>query len=275
MRYKPSRLTVPCGYTPALPSREVLVYGRRCPYGRSPLAAVSRRFSYPLYLLPYPLQYSVKEIYYTLQGEGTHTGRPAVFCRFSGCNLWTGREEDRPSATCQFCDTDFVGTDGPGGGRFESPEQLAAAVAELWPTDTGASVHSAQPAAPLVVCTGGEPLLQVDDALCEAFHAAGFEIAVETNGTQPAPDGLDWVCMSPKAGAELELSGGDELKLVFPQPDLLPEDIEAAGLDFTHYFLQPMDGPNQDENTRRAVEYCLQNPHWQLSLQTHKYIGIE
>lgn len=214
------------------------------------------------------MAYSVKEIYYTLQGEGAQTGRPAVFCRFSGCNLWTGREEDRDQATCQFCDTDFVGVDGPGGGRFESAEALAAAVREKWPPggDEGAGEL-------LVVCTGGEPLLQVDEALVDAFHDRDLEIAVETNGTQRPPEGLDWICMSPKAGADLVLTSGDELKLVYPQDELLPDSV--AGLDFEHFFLQPMDGPKREENTRLAVEYCLANPRWRLSLQTHKFIGIE
>ncbi len=209
--------------------------------------------------------YSVKEIYYTLQGEGANTGRPAVFCRFSGCNLWTGREEDRHKAICQFCDTDFVGVDGPGGGRFVTAEELAVAVADRWP--------DSERGTPLVVCTGGEPLLQVDEKLVDAFHARGLEVAVETNGTQEPVPGLDWICVSPKAGAKLVLRQGDELKLVFPQPDLLPEEVE--NLDFTHFFLQPMDGPHRDVNTQRAVEYCLEHPRWRLSLQTHKFIGID
>jgi 7-carboxy-7-deazaguanine synthase (Cx14CxxC type) len=210
------------------------------------------------------MTYSVHEIYYTIQGEGANTGRPAVFCRFAGCNLWSGRESDRDDAVCQFCDTDFVGVDGPGGGHFESPEALATSVASYWPDEA---------TSPLVVCTGGEPLLQVDAPLTDAFHAAGLEVAVETNGTQQAVPGLDWICMSPKAGASRVLTSGDELKLVFPQPDLSPGDVRD--LDFDHFFLQPMDGPEREENTREAVEYCLEHPQWRLSLQTHKYIGID
>jgi 7-carboxy-7-deazaguanine synthase (Cx14CxxC type) len=215
------------------------------------------------------MTYAVKEIYYTLQGEGANTGRPAVFCRFSGCNLWTGREEDRDEAVCQFCDTDFVGTDGPGGGRFETPADLAEAVRGKWPEKPGSS----EEATPLVVCTGGEPLLQVDDPLVDAFHEAGFEAAVETNGTCRPPEGVDWICMSPKAGADLELTAGDELKLVYPQDGLSPEDV--LGFDFDHFFLQPKDGPNRERHTQMAAEYCLEHPEWRLSLQTHKYIGLE
>jgi 7-carboxy-7-deazaguanine synthase len=207
--------------------------------------------------------YSVKEIFYTLQGEGGQAGRAAVFCRFSGCNLWTGREADRGKAICQFCDTDFVGTDGPGGGRFETAEALAEAVRRTWEGDGGR---------PLVVCTGGEPLLQLDAALVEALHAAGFEIAVETNGTKLPPPGIDWICVSPKAGAELVLTRGQELKLVFPQPGALPELFEA--LDFQHFFLQPMDGPAQQENTALALRHCMARPRWRLSLQTHKILNI-
>jgi len=209
-----------------------------------------------------PMAYAVKELYYTLQGEGAHTGRPAVFLRFAGCNLWTGREEDRASAVCSFCDTDFVGTDGPGGGKFRTPESLAEAVAAAWPGG----------GQPYVVCTGGEPLLQVNEPLIEALHAAGFEVAVETNGTQPAPPGLDWICMSPKAGAPLVLTQGDELKLVYRQPEALPEQF--AHLDFAHFFLQPMDGPEVERFTREAVAYCLQHPQWRLSVQTHKVLNI-
>jgi 7-carboxy-7-deazaguanine synthase (Cx14CxxC type) len=210
------------------------------------------------------MSYAVKEIFYTLQGEGAQTGRAAVFCRFSGCNLWSGREEDRAGAACRFCDTDFIGTDGAGGGRFETAAALAAAVAARWPhADQGRR---------FVVVTGGEPLLQVDRALIEALHQEQFEIAVETNGTQTAPDGLDWVCVSPKAGAELRLLSGDELKLVFPQTGLEPERFEA--LAFRHFFLQPMDGPEQAVNMRAAVEYCMRHPQWRLSLQTHKILGI-
>jgi 7-carboxy-7-deazaguanine synthase (Cx14CxxC type) len=212
------------------------------------------------------MSYAVKEIYYTLQGEGANVGRPAVFVRFAGCNLWSGREEDRAGAVCTFCDTDFVGTDGPGGGKFTSARELAAAVANRWP-----AIYSSL-ARPLAVCTGGEPLLQLDAALVEALHEAGFEIAIETNGTRLPPGGIDWVCVSPKAGAELVLKSGDELKLVFPQPGAEPEHFE--GLAFRHFFLQPMDGPERQANTRRAVRYCLEHPQWRLSLQTHKYLGI-
>jgi len=208
--------------------------------------------------------YSVKEIFYTLQGEGANAGTPAVFCRFAGCNLWSGREADRASATCNFCDTDFVGTDGPGGGKFESAGDLAAAVAASWPGDNAR--HR------FVVCTGGEPLLQLDTSLLAALHAHGFRVAVETNGTVAPPAGVDWVCVSPKAGAALALEGGDELKLVFPQPGAPPERFES--LAFDHFFLQPMDGPDRDANTRSAVDYCLRHPRWRLSLQSHKLIGI-
>ena len=212
------------------------------------------------------MTYLVKEIYYTLQGEGTHSGRPAVFCRFSNCNLWTGREKDRPRAICQFCDTDFVGTDGPGGGRFAAAAGLAAAVSAQW------QAHAHARAQPYVVCTGGEPLLQLDQAAVEALHAAGFEVGVETNGTRQAPAGLDWVCVSPKAGAPLRLTRGDELKLVYPQEGADPEMFED--LAFPRLLLQPMDGPEREKNTRLAVEYCLSHPQWRLSLQTHKYLGI-
>ena len=212
------------------------------------------------------MTYKVKEIFYTLQGEGTHAGRPAVFCRFTSCNLWTGREEDRARAICQFCDTDFVGTNGPGGGRFATAADLASAVAAAW---RGADHVRARP---YVVCTGGEPLLQLDQAAVEALHAAGFEVAVETNGTQDAPPGLDWICVSPKAGAPLKLTGGDDLKLVFPQEGAAPELFEELG--FARLLLQPMDGPEREKNTRLTVEYCLAHPQWQLSLQTHKYLGI-
>jgi 7-carboxy-7-deazaguanine synthase len=212
------------------------------------------------------MTYRVKEIYYTLQGEGTHTGRPAVFCRFTSCNLWTGREKDRHRAICQFCDTDFVGTDGPGGGRFATPTDLARAVSGVW--DSNAVTHNRA----FVVCTGGEPLLQLDESAIEALHGAGFEVAVETNGTRPAPAGLDWVCVSPKARTRLTLTSGDELKLVFPQEGVAPEMFENLG--FPRLLLQPMDGPERDKNTRLAVEYCLAHPQWRLSLQTHKYLGI-
>jgi 7-carboxy-7-deazaguanine synthase (Cx14CxxC type) len=212
------------------------------------------------------MTYLVKEIYYTLQGEGTHAGRPAVFCRFSYCNLWTGREKDRWRATCQFCDTDFVGTNGPGGGKFATAAELAAAVSAAWP------VHAHAHATPYVVCTGGEPLLQLDEPAVDALHVAGFEVGVETNGTRQAPAGLDWICVSPKAAAPLKLTRGSELKLVYPQEAAPPEMFE--GLDFQRLLLQPMDGPEREKNTRLAVEYCLAHPHWRLSLQTHKYIGI-
>jgi 7-carboxy-7-deazaguanine synthase len=205
----------------------------------------------------------VKEIYYTLQGEGARAGRAAVFLRFAGCNLWSGRESDRAAATCNFCDTDFVGTDGPGGGKFASAENLAAAVAEKWPDPTGK---------PYVVCTGGEPMLQLDADLVTALHDCGFEIGVETNGTAEAPSGLDWVCVSPKADAPLVIRSGDELKLVFPQRSVNPAKFTA--LDFRHFFLQPMAGPLLAENTRAALTYCLAHPQWRLSLQTHKLIGI-
>ncbi len=211
------------------------------------------------------MPYSVKEIYYTLQGEGVRAGRPAVFCRFAGCNLWSGREKDRESAVCRFCDTDFVGTDGIGGGRFASPGDLARAVLEQWPPRTSGQQ-------PYVVCTGGEPLLQLDTPLVDSFHDLGLEIAIETNGTILAPDGIDWVCVSPKAGSELVQISGDELKLVFPQVGLPPASLEP--LQFEHHLLQPMDGPHRDSNTQLALRYCLENPRWRLSLQTHKLIGI-
>ena len=212
--------------------------------------------------------YAVKEIFYTLQGEGAQAGRAAVFCRFAGCNLWTGLERDRHSAVCQFCDTDFVGTDGPGGGKFRSAGDLARAIHDTWRGGAAATAAGR----PFVVCTGGEPLLQLDAPLIEALHASGFEIAVETNGTQVAPDGLDWICVSPKAGAELVQLHGNELKLVFPQEGAEPGRFR--GLDFRHFFLQPMDGPDRESNTRLVVEYCMANPEWRLSLQTHKLLGI-
>jgi 7-carboxy-7-deazaguanine synthase (Cx14CxxC type) len=208
--------------------------------------------------------YAVKEIFYTLQGEGAHAGRPAVFCRFAGCNLWSGREEDRATAVCRFCDTDFVGTDGTAGGRYPSAAALADAVAAHWPV--GAAGER------FVVCTGGEPLLQLDAALVAALHAAGFRVAVETNGTLPPPAGIDWLCVSPKAGAPLRVTRGDELKLVLPQPGIAPADF--ARLDFGRFSVQPMDGPERERNLRLAVEFCLANPQWHLSLQTHKVIGI-
>lgn len=212
------------------------------------------------------MTYTVKEIFYTLQGEGANVGRPAVFCRFAGCNLWTGREEDRAAAVCTFCDTDFVGTDGMGGGKFASAHVLAAAVAAQWPS------ASAPRARRLVVCTGGEPLLQLDEAAIAAFHDEGFEIAIETNGTQLPLPGIDWICVSPKADAPLRLLAGDELKLVYPQAKALPERFEH--LNFAHFFLQPMDGPDRERNTQLAVRYCLEHPQWRLSLQTHKLLGI-
>jgi 7-carboxy-7-deazaguanine synthase (Cx14CxxC type) len=209
------------------------------------------------------VSYAVKEIFLTLQGEGGQAGRPAVFCRFAGCNLWSGREEDRAEAVCTFCDTDFVGMDGPGGGRFASADELAGAVERAW-----------QGGAPdrLVVLTGGEPLLQADDALIGALHGRGFDIAVETNGTIAAPSGLDWICVSPKADAALVQTRGQELKLVYPQEGIDPARFEH--LDFERFLLQPMDGPNRTANTEAAIAYCLAHPRWRLSVQTHKYIGI-
>ena len=210
------------------------------------------------------MTYSVKEIFYTLQGEGANVGRPAVFCRFSGCNLWTGREQDRATAVCRFCDTEFVGTDGDGGGKFETAEALAAAVAARWPAGGQGT--------PLVVCTGGEPLLQLDAALVEALRAKGFSIAVETNGTLEPPAGDLWLTVSPKAGAPFVLKRGSELKLVYPQSGADPEKF--AGLAFDHFFLQPMDSPERAKNTALAIDYCLAHPQWRLSLQTHKITGI-
>ena len=209
--------------------------------------------------------YSVKEIFYTLQGEGAQTGRAAVFCRFAGCNLWSGREADRGAAICRFCDTDFADTDGPGGGKFPTADALAAAVDEKWP---GIDKSGRR----FVVCTGGEPLLQLDLPLIDALHALGFEIAVETNGTIVSPAGIDWICVSPKAGAELKQRRGDELKLVFPQADADPAEFES--LAFQHFFLQPMDGLDKDANTQAALQYCLEHPRWRMSLQTHKLLGI-
>ncbi len=208
--------------------------------------------------------YKIKEIYYTLQGEGAHSGRPAVFCRFAGCNLWNGDPQARARAICPFCDTDFVGTDGPRGGKY-SADALAATAASLWPRGAGGR--------PYVVCTGGEPLLQLDETLVEAFHAYGFEVAVETNGTIAVPAGVDWICVSPKAGAPLVQRQGHELKLVYRQPGALPEQFEH--LDFQHFFLQPMDGPQREHFTREAIAYCLAHPQWHLSVQTHKWIGID
>ena len=210
------------------------------------------------------MSYAVKELFYTLQGEGARTGRAAVFCRFAGCNLWTGREEDRANAVCTFCDTEFVGTDGPGGAKFATADALADAVLAAWPRGAGG--------APYVVCTGGEPLLQLDVALVDALHLRGIEVAVETNGTQAPPPGLDWICVSPKAAAPVVLRAGNELKLVYPQPLAMPERF--AGLAFDHFYLQPMDGPDRVANTEAAVRYCLAHPRWKMSLQTHKLLGI-
>ena len=210
------------------------------------------------------MTYSVKEIFYTLQGEGNQAGRPAVFCRFAGCNLWSGREADRATAICQFCDTDFVGTDGELGGKFKQTEQLAAVINGLWP--------SVYPEKKYVVFTGGEPLMQLDAQLIAAMHAVGFEIAIETNGTIVVPEGVDWVCVSPKMGADLIVLKGDELKVVIPQ---LGQDMQKyAQLDFKHFFVQAMDGPLQAENLRKAVDFCKRNPVWKLSLQTHKLLNI-
>ena len=230
------------------------------------------------------MTYTVKEIFYTLQGEGAQTGRVAVFCRFSGCNLWSGREEDRSRAVCQFCDTDFVGV-GPDGGRFTSAKELAGAIDRCWLGGTSDSDkagrepdsdHSARPSTMLsrkfVVCTGGEPLLQLDEPLIGELHRRGFEVAVETNGTRPAPGSLDWICVSPKAGAPFVQTSGNELKLVYPQENAPPENF--AHLGFQHFFLQPMDGPDVTANTERAIEYCLRHPQWRLSIQTHKLVGV-
>ena len=211
------------------------------------------------------MSYAVKEIFYTLQGEGAQTGRAAVFCRFAGCNLWSGREEDRAAAICRFCDTDFAGVDGAGGGKFDSAQALAAAIERKWPRDSSVGKR-------FVVCTGGEPLLQLDASLIDALHSRHFEVAVETNGTIAAPAGLDWVCVSPKTGAELAQRSGDELKLVFPQAGADPSEFEA--LAFKHFFLQPMDGESRAVNTELALRYCLDHPQWRLSLQTHKLLGI-
>jgi 7-carboxy-7-deazaguanine synthase len=209
------------------------------------------------------MTYTVHEIFFTLQGEGANTGRPAVFCRFAGCNLWTGREADRADAVCQFCDTDFVGV-GPDGGSFTRADALVDAVVAHWP--------AADAARPFVVCTGGEPLLQLDASLVDAFHRRGCEVAIETNGTRVPPAGVDWVCVSPKANAPLVLTQGDELKLVYPQEGAEPERFTA--LAFRHYFLQPMDGPARELNTKKAIAYCLQHPQWRLSVQTHKVLGL-
>ncbi|MDY7578812.1 7-carboxy-7-deazaguanine synthase [Herbaspirillum sp. RTI4] len=210
------------------------------------------------------MAYSIKEIFYTLQGEGTHAGRPAVFCRFSGCNLWSGRESDRATATCRFCDTDFVGTDGELGGKFKDGDALAATINSLWPATYAASKY--------VVFTGGEPLLQLDAALIASMHAVGFEIAIETNGTLPVPPGVDWICVSPKMGAPLNVLKGDELKVVIPQQEQVLAEYET--LDFQHFLLQPMDGPDAQRNTELAIALVKQNPRWKLSIQTHKLLHI-
>ncbi len=210
------------------------------------------------------MTYSVKEIFYTLQGEGAHAGRPAVFCRFAGCNLWSGLERDRAAAVCNFCDTDFVGVDGVGGGKFQTAAALAQRIAEHWPDESKG--HR------FVVCTGGEPLLQLDSQLIDALHAQGFEIAVETNGTCEAPNGIDWICVSPKGKSEIVLKAGHELKLVYPQADALP--VQFEDLAFDRFYLQPMDGPSREANTQAAIDYCKDHPQWRLSLQTHKLLGI-
>jgi 7-carboxy-7-deazaguanine synthase len=212
------------------------------------------------------LSYFIKEIFYSIQGEGFYSGRPAVFCRFTGCNLWSGKEADREKAICKFCDTDFVGCDGPEGGLFQTPVELVKKIEKIWPMEN-------IKLRPLVVCTGGEPLLQLDIELISALHKKGWEVAVETNGTLLPPPGIDWICVSPKAGTKLLLSSGQELKLVFPQPGAEPE--KYAMLDFQHFFLQPMDAPDREVNTRRALEYVLSHPQWRLGLQTHKILGIK
>jgi len=208
--------------------------------------------------------YTVKETYFTIQGEGFHTGRSAVFVRFAGCNLWSGHEKDRATATCTFCDTDFIGTDGPGGGNFETANELADHILSKWPKETGSK--------PFVVCTGGEPLLQIDDQLIGALHKHKFEIAIETNGTIKPPGGIDWICVSPKASSNLLITKGDELKLVYPQEGAEPSKYE--GLEFDYFSLQPMDSENLEENTNKTIEYCNEHPLWRLSLQTHKFLGI-
>lgn len=213
------------------------------------------------------MSYSIKEVFYSLQGEGFHAGRPAIFCRFSNCNLWTGREQDRAQAICQFCDTDFIGTDGQNGGRFKTAQDLVDHLLQFWPDSN---------IQPFTVLTGGEPLMQVDDALVAALHGANFEIAVETNGTKPAPAGIDWICMSPKANTDIVLTQGNELKLVYPQPNLMPSAV--ADLDFDYFYLQPMADTNTNLNqnhTKMALDYCLKHPKWHLSLQTHKFLGID
>mgnify|MGYP001824300579 FL=1 len=212
------------------------------------------------------MTYSVREIYYTLQGEGAQTGRPAVFLRFAGCNLWSGREVDREAAVCNFCDTEFVGVDGPGGGKFQSAAALAGAVRAAWPADSEGP--------PYVVCTGGEPLLQLDEAAIDALHAQGFEVGVETNGTIAAPGGVDWLCVSPKGRAPVTLTGGDELKLVYPQAEAEAQPERFVDLAFRYFFLQPLDNAHKEQNTLAAIRYCLDHPRWRLSLQSHKLMGI-
>ena len=212
------------------------------------------------------MAYAVKEIFYSLQGEGAHAGRPAIFCRFSGCNLWSGKEQHRADAICQFCDTDFVGTDGDGGGSFADASQLAVRIKSFWPQNIADNTH------PYVVCTGGEPLLQLDTPLIDALRAQGIEIAIETNGTLPVPDGIDWICVSPKAGAKLVVEAGDELKLVYPQDGHQPADFTAC--QFDHLFLQPLHDENQPQHVANTVDYCLKHPRWNLSLQTHKLLGL-
>jgi 7-carboxy-7-deazaguanine synthase (Cx14CxxC type) len=214
------------------------------------------------------MTYSVKEIYYTLQGEGARAGRPAVFLRFAGCNLWSGREVHRAEAVCRFCDTQFVGTDGPGGGKFEAATELAEAVSRAWP-------NGRNTASPYVVCTGGEPLLQLDAAAIDALHEAGFEIGVESNGTLPAPVGIDWLCISPKGNAPVVQTSGNELKLVYPQEEAEAQPAKFVKMDFEQFFLQPLDNPERQTNTEHAIRYCLSHPQWRLSLQTHKIIGID
>jgi len=214
------------------------------------------------------MTYSVREIYYTLQGEGARTGRPAVFLRFAGCNLWSGREQHRAEAVCRFCDTEFVGTDGPGGGKFETAGELADAVARAWPAH---DAHRHR----YVVCTGGEPLLQLDTAAIDALHAARFEVGVESNGTIAAPPGIDWLCVSPKGSARLRQTSGDELKLVYPQPEDAAQPERFESLEFGHFYLQPLDDERRDANTRATIDYCLAHPRWKLSLQTHKILGID
>lgn len=213
------------------------------------------------------MTYTVKELFYSLQGEGYHSGRPAIFCRFAGCNLWSGREQDRATAVCNFCDTDFVGSDGQRGGKFTSADELATAILQLWPASAPDNLK------PFVVFSGGEPALQLDQALTDTLHRFNAEIAIETNGTVALNPGIDWVCVSPKADATLIVSQGDELKLVYPQPENTPEQFTR--LDFRYFYLQPMDGPAVSENTQKTIDYCLQHPQWNLSIQSHKVLGID